>query len=83
MRFMLYCDRDPKNIGIEDQDGNWDYERFRDHIRDCTACDRFNKIISPEVLDNLERLFKTGKGSQANDCPQILKPPGKGKRTDQ
>lgn len=39
-----------------------------------------------EQWDSLQpgkAVIKTGKGSQANGCPQILRSPGKGKRTDQ
>ena len=81
MRFLLYCGKSARAAGIENQDGSWDYERFREHIRTCPECDRFNKILSPEILDNLERVFQQEKGSQVNDCPQILKPAEKGERT--
>ena len=72
MRFLLYCGKSARDVGIENQDGSWNYERFREHIRSCPACGRFNVIFSPGQLDNLERVFEEEKGSQVNNCPQIL-----------
>ena len=72
MRFLLYCGQRARDLGIEDEHGSWDYERFREHIRICPACGRFNVIFSAHQLDNLERLFEKEKGSQVNDRPQIL-----------
>jgi len=35
----LICGGDPREIGIEDEYGNWDILRLRDHIRYCTICE--------------------------------------------
>ena len=72
MRFLLYCGQRARDVGIEDEHGSWDYERFREHIRSCPACGRFNVIFSPDQLDNLKAVFEQEKGSQVNDCPEIL-----------
>jgi len=72
MRFLLYCGKRARDLGIEDEHGSWDYERFREHIRTCPACGRFNVIFSQNQLENLERVFQEEKGSQVNNCPQIL-----------
>jgi hypothetical protein len=83
MRFMLYCDRDPRDLGIEDSEGNWDLERLREHIETCPECFRFNVVMGRELLDELVTEFRKKKGSQVNDRPQILRSPGEGERTDQ
>lgn len=57
MKFMLYCKNDPRDVGIEDEDGNWDYDKFREHIKTCPECVRFNDLLSPAVLKNLGRIF--------------------------
>ena len=58
MKFILYCCQHPKTLGIEDEQGNWDYDKFREHIKTCPECARFNDILSPDVLRNLGRIFK-------------------------
>ena len=58
MRFLLYCNQDPRALGIEDAQGNWNYDRFREHIRACPECARFTLILGKYLLDNLERAFK-------------------------
>jgi len=58
MKFILYCDNDPRDLGIEDAQGNWHYDKFREHIKTCPECQRFNEILSPDVLRNLGRIFK-------------------------
>lgn len=34
----LFCGRDPRTIGIEDDRGNWDMTKFRAHIESCPVC---------------------------------------------
>jgi len=80
MRFLLYCGKSARDVGIENQDGSWDYERFREHIGSCPACGRFTVIFSRNQLDNLAELFQREKGSQVNNCPQSLYPPAKGEK---
>jgi len=64
MRFLLYCNQDPRDLGIEDKDGNWDIDKFKEHIRACPACVEFTLILTKDLLDRLERAFKQKKGSQ-------------------
>ncbi|GAH20866.1 unnamed protein product, partial [marine sediment metagenome] len=45
-------------LGIEDAQGNWNYNRFREHIKTCPECARFSLILTKDLLDNLERAFK-------------------------
>ncbi|MBA7661752.1 hypothetical protein ES703_69772 [subsurface metagenome] len=58
MRFILFCKQNPKTLGIEDEQGNWDYDKFREHIKTCPECEKFNHILSDDVLRNLGRIFK-------------------------
>jgi len=69
MRFILYCDRDPRDLGIEDWQGNWDMGKFLDHIRRCRDCARYLDILSPEAYELMEIVSGKEKGSHANDRP--------------
>lgn len=69
MRFLLYCNQDPRDLGIEDKEGNWDMSKFREHIKTCPACVEFTLILTKDLLDNLERAFRKKKGGQVNNRP--------------
>ncbi|GAI68201.1 unnamed protein product [marine sediment metagenome] len=57
MKFILYCDHNPRDLGIEDKDGNWNYDRFREHIEVCPDCSRFKDLLDGYLLDNLGKAF--------------------------
>ncbi|MBA7640747.1 hypothetical protein ES703_48418 [subsurface metagenome] len=69
MKFMLYCRNNPVDLGIEDPQGNWDMEKFLEHIRRCRECARFLSILGIESLENLTEAIKKQKGGQINDRP--------------
>ncbi|MBA7631323.1 hypothetical protein ES703_38854 [subsurface metagenome] len=80
MKFILYCKHDPVDLGIEDSQGNWDMEKFMEHIRRCRECSMFIDLLGAECLNTLVEAYKTGKGGQINDRPQSLNPLDKGER---
>ncbi len=53
MRFILYCDGDPRELGIEDSEGNWDLREFRDHIKGCTDCKYFLPLLGKDFIQDL------------------------------
>ena len=69
MKFMLYCGKDPVDLGIEDPQGNWDMEKFLEHVRRCWECSRSLILLGLKSLDNLAEAYKTGKGGQVNNRP--------------
>lgn len=69
MKFILYCGNDPVDLGIEDSKGNWDMEKFLEHIRRCRECSRFLSLLGLESLVGLVKAYKTRKGGQMNDRP--------------
>lgn len=38
VRFLLACGQNPEDLGIEDENGNWDMDRFMRHLAKCYAC---------------------------------------------
>ena len=82
MRFLLYCMDDARDLGIEAQDGSWDYERFRQHIEDCPACIRFRELLGGELLNSLDRAFRQKKSGQVNDRPLNLNAPPRAERLE-
>jgi len=57
MKFILYCDNDPRDLGIEDKDGNWNYDLFREHIEVCPDCSRFKDLLGDYLLEHLGKAF--------------------------
>lgn len=57
MKFILYSDNDPRDLGIEDKDGNWNYDLFREHVEVCPACSRFKYLLGDYLLEHLGKAF--------------------------
>lgn len=57
MKFLLYCDDDPRDLGIEDDQGRWDWDKFREHVEVCPACSRFKSLLGEFLLDRLQAAF--------------------------
>jgi len=57
MKFILYCDDDPRDLGIEDAQGNWNYDRFREHVEVCPVCSRFKDVLGEYLLKHLKDAF--------------------------
>jgi len=53
MKFLLYCDGDPRALGIEDVQGNQDLVKLREHIRKCPDCQRLYVLLGKDILDDL------------------------------
>jgi len=61
MKFMLYCDNDPRLLGIEDEHGNWNMAKFKSHIKGCGSCQQFLVLFGIGIfalLDDLAQLAK-------------------------
>ncbi|GAI61952.1 unnamed protein product [marine sediment metagenome] len=84
LKFMLYCEGDPRSLGIEDDNGKWDLTALKRHIEECERCKRFWTVLTKEMLDRLEKEFGRAKrgaeGGQINDRPQSLHPLAKEER---
>lgn len=37
----LICGGNPVALGIADEQGNWDYEKFKEHVHNCDKCSGF------------------------------------------
>lgn len=51
MKFMLYCDNNPRDLAIEDDKGNWDIRKLKDHIRTCRECNYFGRLMGEDFFD--------------------------------
>lgn len=69
MKYMLYCKNNAVDLGIEDHQGNWDMEKFFEHISRCRECSRFINLLGAEALIILVEAYKTRKGGQINNRP--------------
>ena len=57
MKFLLYCDDDPRDLGIEDAQGKWDWDKFREHVEACPACSRFRYVLGDYLFEHLKDAF--------------------------
>jgi len=57
MPFILYCEGDPKELGIEDEQGNWDLVKFKEHIQICSPCKYFIRLLGKDFLDTMIEAF--------------------------
>jgi len=57
MKFLLYCKNNPRDLGIEDDQGVWDWDKFREHVEVCPECSRFKWLLGDSVLEHLGDAF--------------------------
>jgi len=57
MTFILYCDHDLQDLGIEDAQGVWDWDKFREHAEVCLECSRFRYFLGDYLLEHLKDAF--------------------------
>ena len=57
MKLLLYCDDDPRDLGIENAQGVWDWDKFREHVEVCPACSRFKDVMGDYLLEHLKDAF--------------------------
>jgi len=57
MKFLLYCKQDPRDLGIEDDQGVWDWNKFREHVEVCPECSRFKYLLGDYLLEHLQDAF--------------------------
>jgi len=67
MGFLLYCGGDPRKLGIENERGDWDMGKFKDHILACPEGWRFYKVFGDTLLDRFPDIFNFEFHSQAKD----------------
>lgn len=70
MKFLLYCNQDPRALGIEDDQGNCDNARFKAHIQECPHCQYLLDLIGEGLLDLLDDLDRAKKGRFAISAPR-------------
>jgi len=61
IKFMLYCNNDPRVLGIEDEHGNWNMARFKSHIQTCETCQRFIVLLGIGFFELLDELAARAK----------------------
>jgi hypothetical protein len=69
MKYMLFCRNDTVDLGIEDSQGNWDMEKFVDHISRCRECSRFIGLRGIESLNKIVEAYKKRKGGRVDNRP--------------
>lgn len=52
--YKLVCDQDPKALGIEDEEGNWNLAILEQHIHQCDCCADFTAAILDMLMDKME-----------------------------
>lgn len=57
MRFLLYCNKDPRDLGIEDSRGAWDMLKFKEHVQECPDCQRFKVILGNDFPDDFTSVY--------------------------
>ncbi len=58
MTYKLVCGNNPKILGIEDEGGNWDMEKFESHVVSCHNCSEFTSLLK-EVVAKLHKTSQT------------------------
>ncbi len=58
--FKLVCGLDPKKLGIEDRRGGWNFDMFREHIKNCVEC----KAFTSRVLTLISKFVYFEQGSE-------------------
>ncbi len=53
-RYKLKCGSNPRDLGIEDEKGNWDMTKFKKHILECPLCAVFTKNLVKEIKKEIE-----------------------------
>jgi len=38
MSYRLVCGKDAREVGIEDMKGNWNLDKFKKHVVECSEC---------------------------------------------
>jgi len=69
MSILLACGKNPQALGIVDKQGNWNYERLKEHVKRCHECGVFTLALYKAVFGKLMKGNKINKGSQLNDRP--------------
>lgn len=65
MTFIPYCGKTPVELGIEDEQGNVDLLKFKEHIEVCTLCKRFLPLLGKTfIVDMISALGSTWKVKQ-------------------
>ncbi len=57
MKFLLYCNRDARELGIEDKEGNWNIKKFKEHLDTCKLCSRFRILFGNHLVEEMARLY--------------------------
>jgi len=63
LKFILYCENNPVDLGIEDAQGSWDMTVFRRHIQSCGPCQRFLDLLGLDTICDLELRHRIAKGN--------------------
>lgn len=58
MTFILYCDHALQDLGIEDAQGVWDWDKFREYVKVCPACSGSKYLLCGYFLECLEDAFR-------------------------
>ncbi|MBI3585443.1 MAG: hypothetical protein HY096_16025 [Nitrospinae bacterium] len=64
--YKLVCEGNPKVLGIEDAEGNWDMKKFKGHIISCPECREFASTLLQEVGNMWQYRYMFPNGSWQN-----------------
>ncbi|MBA7663489.1 hypothetical protein ES703_71534 [subsurface metagenome] len=53
MTFVPYCNKTLKELGIEDERGDIDLLKFKEHIEGCAFCKQFIFLLGADFIDKL------------------------------
>ena len=53
MPFIPYCNKTLKELGIEDEQGNVDLIKLKEHVKGCPHCKEFIFLLGMDFLDHL------------------------------
>ena len=56
MGYRMDCGTDPREVGIENEDGSWDFEKFKEHIKGCKLCSDFVDDVLRCMVDAMSRI---------------------------
>jgi len=66
MGYKMLCGIDPREVGIENENGSWDFEKFKEHIKGCKLCSDFVDGVLSCIVDVMSERVKNKSKSKIN-----------------
>ncbi len=61
MGYRMVC-----GVGIENEEGSWDYEKFKEHIKGCKVCSDFVDGVLSYIVDVISERVKNKDEDEIN-----------------